>query len=59
VTFAYAAPGDTNLDGMVDIADVAYFLTAGTFGSGVAAALVALGTCRRRPGRDGRCFVGA
>jgi autotransporter-associated beta strand protein len=37
VTFAYAAPGDTNLDGMVDIADVADFLTAGKFSSGVAA----------------------
>jgi autotransporter-associated beta strand protein len=37
VTFAYAAPGDTNLDGLVDITDVADFLTAGAFSRGVSA----------------------
>ena len=37
ITFAYAAPGDTNLDGVIDILDVAGFLNAGKFDSGAAA----------------------
>jgi autotransporter-associated beta strand protein len=37
VTFSYAAPGDTNLDGIVDMTDVAGFLAAGKFNRGVAA----------------------
>jgi hypothetical protein len=37
ISFAYAAPGDTNLDGVIDILDVAGFLTAGTFDTGSAA----------------------
>ena len=31
VSFAYAAPGDTNLDWQVDVVDAANFLSAGTF----------------------------
>jgi autotransporter-associated beta strand protein len=34
VTFAFAAPGDTNLDWQVDILDAANFLAAGKFDSG-------------------------
>lgn len=34
VTFSYAAPGDANLDGTIDILDVAGFLNAGKFDSG-------------------------
>ena len=34
VTFAFAAPGDTNLDWNVDILDAANFLSAGKFDSG-------------------------
>ena len=34
VTFAFAAPGDTNLDWMVDILDAANFLSAGKFDTG-------------------------
>lgn len=37
ISFAYAAPGDTNLDGVIDILDVAGFLTAGKFDTGSAA----------------------
>ncbi len=37
ITFAYAAPGDTNLDRVIDILDVAGFLTAGKFDTGSAA----------------------
>jgi autotransporter-associated beta strand protein len=37
ISFAYAAPGDTNLDGVIDILDVAGFLTAGKFDTGAAA----------------------
>jgi hypothetical protein len=31
VTFAYAAPGDTNLDRLVDVVDAANFLAAGKY----------------------------
>ena len=34
---AFSAPGDTNLDGTVDILDAANFMTAGTYNAGVAA----------------------
>ena len=34
VTFAYAAPGDTNIDWKIDILDVANFLALGKFDSG-------------------------
>jgi len=34
VTFAYAAPGDTNIDGQVDILDAANFAASGKYGSG-------------------------
>jgi autotransporter-associated beta strand protein len=37
VTFAYAAPGDTNLDWSVDLLDVATYLSAGKFDTGAAA----------------------
>jgi len=37
VTFAYAAPGDTNLDWQVDILDAANFLAGGRFDSGLPA----------------------
>ena len=37
VTFAYAAPGDTNLDWTVDILDAANFLAGGKFDSGTPA----------------------
>jgi hypothetical protein len=37
VTFAFAAPGDTNLDGLVDILDAANFLSGGKFDSGTPA----------------------
>jgi len=37
VTFAYAAPGDSNLDWQVDILDAANFLASGKFDSGLAA----------------------
>jgi autotransporter-associated beta strand protein len=37
LTFAYAAPGDITLDGVVDILDVAGFLNGGKFDSGSAA----------------------
>ncbi|MBU6223106.1 MAG: autotransporter-associated beta strand repeat-containing protein, partial [Planctomycetes bacterium] len=37
VTFAYAAPGDTNLDWSVDILDAANFLAGGKFDSGTPA----------------------
>jgi autotransporter-associated beta strand protein len=37
LTFAYAAPGDTNLDWTVDILDVANLLAAAKFNSGAAA----------------------
>jgi fibronectin-binding autotransporter adhesin len=37
VTFAFAAPGDTNLDWNVDILDAANFLAGGKFDSGAAA----------------------
>ena len=33
VSFAYAAPGDTNLDWQVDVLDVANFLSGGKFNS--------------------------
>ena len=34
VTFGYAAPGDTNLDWMIDILDASNFLASGKFDSG-------------------------
>ena len=37
VSFAFAAPGDTNLDWSIDILDVANFLALGKFDSGVPA----------------------
>jgi hypothetical protein len=37
VSFAYAAPGDTNLDNQVDILDAANFLNGGKFGTGSSA----------------------
>jgi autotransporter-associated beta strand protein len=37
VSFAYAAPGDTNLDWVTDILDVANILGSGKFNAGVAA----------------------
>ena len=37
VTFAYAAPGDTNLDWQVDVLDASNFLSFGKFDSGLAA----------------------
>jgi hypothetical protein len=37
VTFAFAAPGDTNLDWSVDILDAANFLSFGTFDTGLSA----------------------
>jgi autotransporter-associated beta strand protein len=37
VTFAFAAPGDTNLDWVVDVLDVANFLTSGKFNTGAPA----------------------
>jgi hypothetical protein len=37
VTFAYAAPGDTNLDGVVDMLDASNFLAGGRFDTGQAA----------------------
>jgi autotransporter-associated beta strand protein len=37
VTFAYAAPGDTNVDGVVDLLDVANMLNAGRYDRGTAA----------------------
>ncbi len=37
VTFAYAAPGDTNIDWQVDILDAANFLAGGRFDSGLPA----------------------
>jgi autotransporter-associated beta strand protein len=38
VTFAYAAPGDTNLDWQVDVLDASNFLSFGKFDSGLPAA---------------------
>jgi fibronectin-binding autotransporter adhesin len=40
VTFAYAAPGDTNLDWTVDILDAANFLAGGKFDSGLPASWI-------------------
>jgi autotransporter-associated beta strand protein len=37
-SFAYAAPGDTNLDRVIDILDVANILSSGKFNAGVVAA---------------------
>jgi autotransporter-associated beta strand protein len=37
VTFAYAAPGDANLDGMVDVLDGAACISSGLFDTGVTA----------------------
>jgi autotransporter-associated beta strand protein len=37
LTFGYAAPGDTNLDGIVDTLDAAGILAAGRYGSGTGA----------------------
>ena len=37
VTFAYAAPGDTNLDGVVNVLDASNFLAGGGFDTGQAA----------------------
>jgi autotransporter-associated beta strand protein len=36
-TIAFAAPGDTNLDGLVDLDDIVAFVSAGLFDAGVAA----------------------
>ena len=35
--FGFAAPGDTNLDGVIDVLDASRFLTAGVFNTGSAA----------------------
>jgi len=35
VTFGYAAPGDSNLDGMIDLTDVGDFLGGGKFDTGL------------------------
>ena len=37
LTFAFAAPGDTNIDGVVDILDAANFLAGGAFNAGTPA----------------------
>jgi len=37
LTFAFAAPGDTNLDGVVDVLDAANFISSGVYDAGVAA----------------------
>jgi hypothetical protein len=37
LTFAFAAPGDTNLDGVVDVLDAANFISSGYYDAGVAA----------------------
>ena len=37
VTFAFAAPGDTNLDWLVDVTDAANFVTAGKYDTGLPA----------------------
>jgi hypothetical protein len=37
VSFAFSAPGDTNIDGQVDILDGANFLAGGKFDSGTPA----------------------
>jgi len=37
ITFGYAAPGDTNLDGLVDISDAARFIASGLFDTGLPA----------------------
>jgi autotransporter-associated beta strand protein len=37
LTFAFAAPGDTNLDGLVDVLDAANFISSGVYDAGVAA----------------------
>ena len=37
LTFAFAAPGDTNLDGLVDVLDAANFISSGVYNAGVAA----------------------
>jgi hypothetical protein len=37
ITFGYAAPGDTNLDGLVDISDAAHFIASGLFDTGLPA----------------------
>jgi autotransporter-associated beta strand protein len=35
ITFGYTAPGDINLDGMIDVLDISGMLAAGVFGTGV------------------------
>ena len=37
LTFAFAAPGDTNIDGVVDILDAANFLAGGAYDAGTPA----------------------
>jgi len=37
LTFAFAAPGDTNLDWLVDINDAAQFIAAGKYDTGLPA----------------------
>jgi autotransporter-associated beta strand protein len=37
LTFGYAAPGDTNLDGLIDVVDMATFMSAGKYESGLPA----------------------
>lgn len=37
ITFGYAGPGDTNLDGLVDISDVARFIASGLFNTSLPA----------------------
>ncbi|MFM7184109.1 MAG: hypothetical protein ACKO4Z_04965 [Planctomycetota bacterium] len=37
VSFAYAAPGDTNLDWVIDVIDASNFVSAGKYGTGEAA----------------------
>lgn len=37
LTFGYAAPGDTNLDGLIDVVDMATFMSAGKYESGLQA----------------------
>ena len=40
LTFAFAAPGDTNLDMQVDVTDAANFITAGKYDTGLPAAWI-------------------
>ena len=35
LTFAFAAPGDTNLDGLVDVLDAATFISSGAYDAAI------------------------